>query len=98
MRQFAHNGDWGGYRGKQGPEVLAHRLAVYDDEQRLILGANTYRAHAQMLAADTEVEAQDPWVTRMRNLPTTVVSSTLQAPLDWPDATVATGDPVDASS
>ena len=31
----------------------------------------------------------------MRNLPTTVVSSTLQGPLDWPDATVASGDAVD---
>jgi dihydrofolate reductase len=31
----------------------------------------------------------------MRNLPTTVVSSTLEAPLDWPDATVARGDAVE---
>ena len=23
-------GDWGGYWGKQGPELLAHRLAAYD--------------------------------------------------------------------
>jgi hypothetical protein len=27
------------------------------------------------------------WVTRMRNLPATVVSTTLQGPLDWPNAT-----------
>jgi len=32
----------------------------------------------------------------MRNLPTTVVSNTLQGPLDWPDATVLSGDPVEA--
>jgi dihydrofolate reductase len=31
----------------------------------------------------------------MRNLPATVVSSTLQGPLDWPDATIASGDAVD---
>ena len=38
----------------------------------------------------------DPWVTRMRNPPTTVVSNTLQGPLDWPDTTVLSGDPVQA--
>ena len=29
----------------------------------------------------------------MRNLPATVVSATLHGRLDWPDATVASGDP-----
>src|SRR5262249_10958622 len=32
---------------------------------------------------------------RMRNLPATVVSTTLEGPLDWPDATVVHGDAVD---
>jgi dihydrofolate reductase len=32
----------------------------------------------------------------MRNLPTTVVSTTLEGPLDWPDATLVRGDAVDA--
>jgi dihydrofolate reductase len=31
----------------------------------------------------------------MRNLPATVVSTTLKEPLDWPDATVVSGDAVD---
>ena len=31
----------------------------------------------------------------MRNLPTTVVSTTLEGPLDWPDATLVSGDAVD---
>jgi dihydrofolate reductase len=89
-------GDWGGYWGKQGPELLEHRLAVYGAEQRMIFGATTYRAFAQMLASSTaESEVRDPWVTRMRNLPTTVVSTTLEGPLDWPDATVVSGDAVD---
>ncbi|GAA1913903.1 dihydrofolate reductase family protein [Streptomyces durmitorensis] len=89
-------GDWTGYWGKQGPELLDHRLALYDEEQRMVFGANTYRLFAQMLAESTEEsEVRDPWVTRMRNLPTTVVSSTLEGPLDWPDAIVASGDAVD---
>ena len=88
--------DWGGYWGKQGPELLAHRLATYNVEQRMVFGANTYRAFAQMLASSPEgSEVFDPWVTRMRNTPATVVSTTLEEPLDWPDATVASGDAVD---
>src|SRR5688572_32294827 len=38
---------------------------------------------------------RDPWVTRMRSMPATVVSTTLEEPLDWPDATVVSGDAVD---
>ena len=92
----AHSGDWGGYWGKQGPELLEHRLALYGEEQRMVFGANTYRAHAHMLASGIEeAELSDAWVTRMRDMPATVVSSRLQGPLDWPDATVVSGDPVD---
>lgn len=89
-------GDWTGYWGKQGPELLDHRLALYRDEQRMVFGANTYRLFARMLAESTEdSDVRDPWVTRMRGLPTTVVSTTLEGPLDWPDATIASGDAVD---
>jgi dihydrofolate reductase len=62
----------------------------------MVYGANTYRAFVRMLATSTEdSDVRDAWVTRMRNLPTTVVSRTLEGPLDWPDATVAKGDAVD---
>jgi dihydrofolate reductase len=92
----ARGGTWGGYWGKQGPELLARRLAVYGQEQRMVFGANTYRAFAQLLAASTEESGvRDPWVTRMRNLPATVVSTTLHGQLDWPDATLVHGDAVD---
>jgi dihydrofolate reductase len=89
------DGDWGGYWGKQGPELLAHRLALYGAEQRMVFGSNTYRAFAQMLASGTDESVRDPWVTRMRSLPATVVSSTLAGPLDWPDAKIVSGDAVD---
>jgi dihydrofolate reductase len=89
--------DWGGYWGKQGPELLAHRLATYDGDQRMVFGANTYRAFAEMLAASREGDdVRDAWVDRMRSLPAYVVSSTLAGPLDWPDATVLGGDPVES--
>jgi len=92
----AAGGDWRGYWGKQGPELLDHRLAQYSAEQRMVFGANTYREFTSMLAESTEdSEVRDPWVTRMGNLPATVVSTTLTDPLAWPDATVASGDAVE---
>ncbi|NMO54788.1 dihydrofolate reductase family protein [Actinoplanes sp. TBRC 11911] len=92
----AASANWTGYWGKQGPELLDRRLSLYDHEQRMVFGANTFRAFTRMLAASTEEsEVRDPWATRMCNLPATVVSTTLKAPLDWPDATVVSGDAVD---
>ncbi len=62
----------------------------------MVFGANTYRAFARMLASGTEQsEVPDPWATRMISLPATVVSTTLEGPLDWPNATVVSGDAVD---
>ncbi|MEU2069694.1 dihydrofolate reductase family protein [Streptomyces anulatus] len=90
------DGDWGGYWGKQGPELLDRRLSLYGEDQRMVFGAHTYREFVRLLGPDTkESGVGDAWVTRMRNLPATVVSSTLEGPLDWPDATVANGDAVD---
>jgi dihydrofolate reductase len=92
----AASGNWTGYWGKQGPELLDRRLALYGEEQRMVFGANTYRAFVRMLASSTgESEVRDPWVTRMRSLPATVASTTLEGSLDWPDANVVSGDAVD---
>jgi len=92
----AAGGNWTGYWGKQGPELLDHRLALYEQDQRLVLGATTYRQFAEMVASASEdSEMFDPWVVRYRNTPTTVISNTLQEPLDWPDRRVASGDPVE---
>jgi dihydrofolate reductase len=87
-------GDWGGYWGKQGPEFLDRRLAAYDNDQRMLFGAKTFGLFLQMLPA-LDADERDPWMDRMISCPTTVISSTLQGPFDWPDATVATGDAVD---
>jgi dihydrofolate reductase len=93
---YGGDGGWGGYWGKQGPELLDHRLASFDAEQRMVFGATTFGQFVQMLASSTEEsDVRDPWVTRMRSMPATVVSSTLERPLDWPDATVVSGDAVD---
>jgi dihydrofolate reductase len=95
----ASGGDWGGYWGKQGPELLDRRLALYSEDQRMVFGANTYRLFTEILASSTgESEVRDPWVTRMVTLPAIMVSSTLEGPLDWEDATVVSGDAVDVVS
>ena len=48
----ASGGDWGGYWGKQGPELLEHRLALYSEEQRMVFGANTHRLFVQLLGLE----------------------------------------------
>ena len=85
-------GDWGGYWGKQGPEFLEHRLSAYDGEQRMLFGANTFKQFLEMVP---QMEEPDAWIARMRRLPTTVVSSTMHGPVDWPDATIVSGDAVE---
>jgi len=93
---YAPPGDWGGYWGKQGPDLLEHRLALFANEQRMVFGATTFRQFVSMLASSTEdSEVRDPWVSRMRNMPATVVSTTLEGPLEWPNATVVKGDAVE---
>jgi hypothetical protein len=52
-------GDWGGYRGKQGPEHLEHRLGAYDGEQRMVFGATTFGLFLQMLP---QMDVPDPWM------------------------------------
>ncbi len=92
---YDENGDWGGYWGKDGPEFLDRRLAAYGEGQRMVLGAATFRMFVQMLGPLAAAGELDPVNTRMRDMPTTVVSATLEGPLDWPDATLVSGDAVD---
>ena len=61
----------------------------------MVLGANTFRQFADLLGPSVAPDGLDPVNARMRSLPTTVASSTLEGPLDWPDATLASGDAVD---
>jgi dihydrofolate reductase len=91
---YSSSGDWGGYWGKQGPEWLEHRLGLYSEEQRMVFGANTFREFVQLLGSIEESEL-DPVNTRMRSMPAIVVSTTLEEPLAWPNATVVSGDAVD---
>ena len=94
---YNSDGDWGGYWGKQGPAFLDRRLAQYQQDQRMVLGATTFRNFVDMLGpsdVDSEFSAGDPLLTRFKTMPTTVISSTLEAPLAWTNATLVNGDAV----
>jgi dihydrofolate reductase len=93
---YGPEGDWGGYWGKAGPEFIARRVEAMQEAQRLVLGPGTIKEFAGMLAGITEDSAEDdPVNTRMKYLPTTVVSSTFSGPVDWPDVTFVSGDAVE---
>jgi DHA2 family multidrug resistance protein-like MFS transporter len=93
---YGPDGDWGGYWGKQGPEFLDRRLAVMSEDQRLVLGATTFREFVQLLGPSAEESGiDDPVNNRLRTMPTTVVSKTRTGPFAWPDATLENGDAVD---
>jgi dihydrofolate reductase len=93
---YSERGDWGGYWGKQGTEFLDRRLAMYAADQRMVLGANTFRQFVHAIGLRAMPSGMiDPVNERMRSMPTTVISTTLEGPFDWPDATVVRGDAVE---
>jgi dihydrofolate reductase len=93
---YGEDGDWGGYWGKAGPEFLARRLELVSEEQRAVLGGNSFRQFVEILGPSVEESTvQDPVNSRMMTLPTTVVSNTIEGPIRWPDVTVVPGDAVD---
>jgi dihydrofolate reductase len=95
---FGEDADWGGYWSKQGPELLSRRAALFGTEQRMIFGATTFREMAQIFAEGTDPNALDEWNVRMLRMPATVISSTLNDPLGWPDAEIEGGDAVEIVS
>ena len=92
---YGPDGDWGGYWGKQGPQLLAHRASLFDTEQRMVFGATTFRENAAILLSGDDPHRHDEWNVRTLRMPATVISSTLHDTLGWPDATVVSGDAAD---
>jgi riboflavin biosynthesis pyrimidine reductase len=89
---YGPDGDWGGYWSKQGPELLAHRAAIFDTQQRMVFGATTFRENAEILLNSEDPNNQDEWNRRTLRMPATVISSTLTDTLGWPDVTILSGD------
>jgi len=87
--------DWGGYWSKQGPELLGHRAAQFDTEQRMVFGATTFRENAEIMTSGLDPYTLHEWNVRTMRMPATVISSTLNDTLGWPEATIVRGDAVD---
>jgi dihydrofolate reductase len=92
---YGPDGDWGGYWSKQGPELLAHRASLFDTAQRMVFGATTFRENAAILLSGDDPHSHDEWNVRTLQSPATVISSTLDDTLGWPDATIVRGDAVE---
>ena len=91
---YGPDGDWGGYWSKQGPELLEHRAALFETEQRMVYGATTFREVAEIMLSGADPNSLDEWNVRLMRMPATVISSTLHDTLGWPDATILHGDAV----
>ena len=87
--------DWGGYWSKQGPELLEHRAAAFDTAQRMVFGATTFRENAAIMTSGIDPHTLHEWNVRTMQMPATVISSTLEDTLGWPDATIVNGDAVE---
>jgi dihydrofolate reductase len=87
--------EWGGYWGKHGPELLDHRAALFDTEQRMVFGATTFRENAEIMTSGLDPHTLHEWNVRTMRMPATVISATLQDTLGWPDATIVSGDGVE---
>ena len=75
---------WPGWWGKQGPEYLDWLGKQPEAGYTVLMGANTYRLMSGLAAQG------EPGTDALANLSKVVFSSTLKAPLSWPNT--PTGD------
>jgi dihydrofolate reductase len=85
---------YGGYWGKQGPELLERRASIFAEDQLLVFGPATYRLFSRFFR---EEELLDAWNVRMNEFRKVVVSRSMNPdePLPWPNATLRRGDAID---
>jgi dihydrofolate reductase len=80
------------YWGKEGPELLEQRRRTYaDEDQTLVLGANTYRLFQRFAPPET-----DPSHAPINAARKIVISRTLDEPLIWENSTLIAEDALDA--
>ncbi|WP_442854299.1 dihydrofolate reductase family protein [Arthrobacter sp. Soil764] len=98
---FASGEGWPGWWGLEGPEYLAWLQQEAGKDYTFLLGANTYRLMSGMsedAAAGGTGYSQDEssTLTGLAAVPKVVFSSTLKAPLRWPNSELVAGDAVQA--
>jgi dihydrofolate reductase len=80
---------WPGWWGLQGPEYLAWLGEQPEAAHTVLIGANTYRVMSGLAAQG------EPGTDELAGLPKIVFSSTLKAPLTWPNTQLVTQDAVE---
>ena len=98
---YASAEGWPGWWGLEGPEYLTWLEEEGKKNYTFLLGANTYRVMSSMseeASADRSGVSKDEGtaLTGLDAVPKVVFSSTLQAPLTWPNSELVTGDAVEA--
>jgi dihydrofolate reductase len=98
---YASAEGWPGWWGLEGPEYLAWLQQEGEKGYTFLLGANTYRLMSSMseeAAAGSPGFSEDEGasLTGLAAVPKVVFSSTMQAPLTWPNSDLVTGDAVAA--
>ncbi|KRC51057.1 deaminase [Leifsonia sp. Root227] len=88
---FGMTDGWPGYWGKEGPELIADRVATFEREQVLVFGATTFRQFRKFVTIFDE-----PYYGSLNRLPKIVFSHTLEEPLGWENSTVLAEDAVTA--
>jgi dihydrofolate reductase len=91
---YASAEGWPGWWGLQGPEYLAWLDEGPERDYTLLMGANTYRQmYGFASAPDADFTADErESIAELARKPKVVFSSTLQAPLLWPNAQLVSGN------
>ncbi|MET4591682.1 dihydrofolate reductase family protein [Arthrobacter sp. 754] len=100
---YASAEGWPGWWGLEGPEYLGWLEQEGEKGYTFLLGANTYRLMSGMseeaAAGGSEFsEEEGASLTGLAAVPKVVFSSSMQAPLTWPNSELVTGDAVEAVS
>ena len=82
---------WPGYWGLAGPEYLAWLEESPESSFTALMGATTYRQLSGFAA-----ESDDDTFALLNAMSKVVFSSTLEEPLEWANARLVQGDPVEA--
>ncbi|MCU1436304.1 MAG: deaminase [Pseudarthrobacter sp.] len=97
---YASAEGWPGWWGLEGPEYLAWLGQEGEKDSTFLLGANTYRlmyGMSEEAAAEGSgfSENEGTSLTGLAAVPKIVFSSTLKAPLAWPNSELVNGDAVE---
>lgn len=81
---------WPGWWGMESPEYLRWLEESPEKDDPILMGATTYRLMWSLL------QGGEPGTEQLLEVPKLVFSSTLTAPLEWPNSTLVAGDAVAA--